>query len=120
MQDIGSKEDTELSREGLILSLCRLSVESVGHCQSVGNWLAVVCNSPALSGPCTGMLDSKILFCREVILSTNQRVASWVWALQCSCRRFRSELDSALRATVKAANIKQSQLYSWCVRPTHL
>jgi len=51
MQDIGSKEDTEL-REGLILSLCRLSVESIGHCQPAGNWLAVVSTSPALSGPC--------------------------------------------------------------------
>ena len=38
MQDVGNKEDTELSREDLTLSWRELSVESLGHCQSVGNW----------------------------------------------------------------------------------
>jgi hypothetical protein len=36
MQDIGGKEDTELSKADLILSWRELSVESLGHCQSVG------------------------------------------------------------------------------------
>jgi hypothetical protein len=39
MQDIGSKEDTELSREDLTFGWRELSVESLGHCQSVGNWM---------------------------------------------------------------------------------
>jgi hypothetical protein len=39
MQDVGSKEDTELSREDLTLSWRELSVESLEHCQSVGNWM---------------------------------------------------------------------------------
>ncbi len=37
MQDVGSKEDTPLSREDLTLRLRELSVESIGHCQSIGN-----------------------------------------------------------------------------------
>jgi hypothetical protein len=37
MQDVGNKEDTELSREDLTLSWRELPVESLGHCQSVGN-----------------------------------------------------------------------------------
>ena len=37
-QDIGSKEDTELNGQGLTLSWRELSVETPGHCQSVGNW----------------------------------------------------------------------------------
>jgi len=40
MQDVGSKEDTELSKEDLILSWRELSVESLGRCQSAGNWIA--------------------------------------------------------------------------------
>jgi len=36
MQDIGGKEDTELSEEDLTLSYLELSVECLGHCQSVG------------------------------------------------------------------------------------
>jgi hypothetical protein len=39
MQDVGNKEDTELSREDLTLSWRELPVESLGHCQSVGNWV---------------------------------------------------------------------------------
>ena len=39
MQDVGNKEDTELSREDLTLSWRELPVESLGHCQSVGNWM---------------------------------------------------------------------------------
>jgi hypothetical protein len=39
MQDIGSKEDTELSREDLYFRWRELSVESPGRCQSVGNWM---------------------------------------------------------------------------------
>ncbi len=39
MQDVGSKENTELSGEDLTLSWRELSVESLGHCQSVGNWI---------------------------------------------------------------------------------
>jgi hypothetical protein len=39
MQDVGSKRDTELSRENLTLNWRELSVESLGHCQSVGNWM---------------------------------------------------------------------------------
>jgi len=39
MQDIGSKEDTELSRQELTLSWRELCVESPGHCQPVGNWI---------------------------------------------------------------------------------
>jgi hypothetical protein len=37
MQDVGSKEHTELRREDLTLSWRELPVESFGHCQSVGN-----------------------------------------------------------------------------------
>jgi len=40
MQDVGSKENTELSREDLSLSWRELPVESLGHCQSVGNWMS--------------------------------------------------------------------------------
>jgi len=39
VQDIGGKEDTELSKEDSTLSLRELSVEALGHCQSVGNWM---------------------------------------------------------------------------------
>jgi hypothetical protein len=39
MQDVDSKEDTQLSREDLTLSWRELPVESFGHCQSVGNWM---------------------------------------------------------------------------------
>jgi len=39
MQDIGSKEDTELSRQELTFSWRELYVESPGHCQPVGNWI---------------------------------------------------------------------------------
>ncbi len=39
MQDVGSKEDTELSSEDLTLSWRELSVQSLGQCQSVGNWM---------------------------------------------------------------------------------
>jgi hypothetical protein len=39
MQEVGSKEDTELSRKNLTLSWRELPVESLGHCQSVGNWM---------------------------------------------------------------------------------
>ena len=39
MQDVGNKEDTELSREDLTFGWRELSVESLGHCQSVGNWM---------------------------------------------------------------------------------
>jgi hypothetical protein len=42
MQDIGGKEDTELKREGLSLSSCEFPVESLGHCQSAGNWFASI------------------------------------------------------------------------------
>ena len=37
MQDNGSKHHTELSKEDLTLSRRELPVESLGHCQSVGN-----------------------------------------------------------------------------------
>src|SRR6266849_7910477 len=39
MQDVGSKEDTELSRKDLTVGSRELPVESLGHCQSVGNWM---------------------------------------------------------------------------------
>jgi len=39
MQDVGSTEDTELSRKDLTLSWREFPVESLGHCQSVGNWM---------------------------------------------------------------------------------
>ncbi len=39
MQDVGSKEDTELRRKDLTLRWRELPVESLGHCQSVGNWM---------------------------------------------------------------------------------
>ncbi len=39
MQDVGSKEDTELSRKDSNLSSRELPVESLGHCQSIGNGL---------------------------------------------------------------------------------
>jgi len=42
MQDVGSKEDTELCPEDLTLSWRELSVESLGHCQSIGNWSLAV------------------------------------------------------------------------------
>jgi hypothetical protein len=38
MQGIGCKEDTELNKEDLSLNWRELSVESVGHCQSLGKW----------------------------------------------------------------------------------
>ncbi len=38
MQGIGCKEDTQLNNEDLSLSWRELSVESVGHCQSLGKW----------------------------------------------------------------------------------
>ena len=37
MQDVGGKEDTELSKENLTLCWREYSVESLGHCQSIGN-----------------------------------------------------------------------------------
>jgi len=37
MQDVGGKEDTELSKEDLTFRWRELSVESLGHCQSIGN-----------------------------------------------------------------------------------
>jgi len=39
MQDVGSKEDTELSSEDLTVSWRELSVQSLGQCQSVGTWM---------------------------------------------------------------------------------
>jgi hypothetical protein len=39
MQDIGAKEDTELSKEDLTLSLRELSVESHGHCPVYWKWM---------------------------------------------------------------------------------
>jgi len=39
MQDAGSKEDTELSRKDLTLGSRELPVESLGHCQSIGDWI---------------------------------------------------------------------------------
>jgi len=39
MQDVGSKEDTKLSRKVLTVSWRELPVEFLGHCQSVGNWM---------------------------------------------------------------------------------
>ncbi len=42
MQNVGTKEDRELSREDLTLSWRELPVESLGHCQSAGNWLASI------------------------------------------------------------------------------
>jgi hypothetical protein len=39
MQDVGSKKDAELSRKDFDLSSRELHVESIGHCQSVGNGL---------------------------------------------------------------------------------
>jgi hypothetical protein len=38
MQGIGCKEDTELNKGDSSLSWRELSVESVGHCQSLGKW----------------------------------------------------------------------------------
>jgi hypothetical protein len=43
MKDVDRKEDTELSGEGLTLSRRELSVESLGHCQSVGIPIACDC-----------------------------------------------------------------------------
>jgi hypothetical protein len=42
MQDVGSKEDTELSRVDLALSWRELLVEPLGHCQSIGKLAASV------------------------------------------------------------------------------
>jgi hypothetical protein len=39
MQDIGSQEDTELKSEDVSSSSRLLPVESLGHCQSIGNWM---------------------------------------------------------------------------------
>ena len=39
MQDVGGKGDTELSRGDLTFSWRGVSVESLGHCQSIGNWM---------------------------------------------------------------------------------
>jgi hypothetical protein len=58
MKDIDSKEDTEVGSEDLALSWRELSVGSVGHCQSAGNWIAVAYNPQALLEPWTGILDS--------------------------------------------------------------
>lgn len=43
MEDVDRKEDTELSGEGITLSRGELSVESLGHCQSVGSPIACDC-----------------------------------------------------------------------------
>jgi hypothetical protein len=40
MQEVGGKEDTVLSREDLTLLGRELYVESLGHCQSIGNWMS--------------------------------------------------------------------------------
>jgi hypothetical protein len=40
MQDVDSKKDMELNSEDLSLSWRELPVESLGHCQCVGNWIA--------------------------------------------------------------------------------
>jgi hypothetical protein len=37
MQDIGGNEDTERSKEDISFGWQELSVESLGHCQSIGN-----------------------------------------------------------------------------------
>ncbi len=47
MQDVGNKEDTELSREDLTLSWRELPVEFLGHCQSVGNWMFIFSSEEA-------------------------------------------------------------------------
>ena len=39
MQGAGSKEDTHLRREDLIVSWRQLCVESFGRCQYAGNWI---------------------------------------------------------------------------------
>jgi hypothetical protein len=39
MQDVGNKEDKELSGEDLTLNWRELPVESLGHCQYVGNYM---------------------------------------------------------------------------------
>jgi hypothetical protein len=69
MQDVDSKENTELGSEDLTLSWRELSVGSVGHCQSAGNWIAVAYNPQALLGLARAFLI-QIPFCRKSILST--------------------------------------------------
>ena len=63
VQDIGSKEDTELNGQGLTLSWRELSVETPGHCQSVGNWTffpewcaGKAANTPRLRGALLSIL----------------------------------------------------------------
>jgi hypothetical protein len=50
MQDAGSKKDMALNSEGLSLSSRELPVQSLGHCQSVGNWIAPSSVVKALHG----------------------------------------------------------------------
>lgn len=41
MQDIAIKRDTRLNRGDSRAEPARLPVETVGHCQSVGNWICI-------------------------------------------------------------------------------
>jgi hypothetical protein len=50
MQDVGSKKDMELNSEDLSLSSRELPVETLGHSQSVGNWIAPSSVIKALHG----------------------------------------------------------------------
>ena len=50
MQDAGSKKDMALNSEGLSLSSRELPGQSLGHCQSVGNWIAPSSVIKALHG----------------------------------------------------------------------
>jgi len=45
MQDIGSAEDMRRKERNTTLRSRESSVESLGHCQPVGNWIALVCKS---------------------------------------------------------------------------
>jgi hypothetical protein len=44
MQDVGNRDNKELSQETLTPRLRRLSVEFLGRCQSVGNWMTAAEN----------------------------------------------------------------------------
>jgi hypothetical protein len=44
-QDVGSTENTRAKQRDSTLSWRELPVESPGHCQPAGNWIAFVCDS---------------------------------------------------------------------------
>jgi hypothetical protein len=72
MEDVGSMENTTGKQRYSPLSWLESSVESIGHCQPAGNWIAIVYNHQALAGSYKGNVDSHS-FCRKNILQPRSK-----------------------------------------------